>query len=48
MLKMLLVLISLNVMATVKKPEVFTEPIKLKDVQKKLVFPGIVRSQKNP
>ncbi len=46
MLKMLLVLISLNVMATVKKPEVFTEPIKLKDVQKKLVFPGIVRSQK--
>ncbi len=46
MLKMLLVLISLNVMATVKKPEVFTEPIKLKDVQKKLVFPGTVRSQK--
>jgi len=33
-------------MASVKKPEVFTEPIKTKDVQKKLVFPGTVRSQK--
>lgn len=36
----------MNLMASVKKPEVFTEPIKAKDVQKKLVFPGTVRSQK--
>lgn|GEM_PF-6845137 len=46
MLKLILIVCSVNLMASVKKPEVFTEPIKAKDVQKKLVFPGTVRSQK--
>lgn len=46
MLKIILIFCSIIAVASVKKPEVFTEKIKAKDVQKKLVFPGSVRSQK--
>lgn len=41
-----ILIFSLNVLATVKKPEVFTEQIKTQNIQKKLLFPGTVRSQK--
>ncbi len=46
MFKLVLVFCSIIAVASIKKPEVFTEKIKAKDVQKKLVFPGSVRSQK--
>lgn len=50
MIKIIFILFSLNAMAALdakpKKTEVFTEQLKSKDIQKKLVFPGTVRSQK--
>jgi multidrug efflux pump subunit AcrA (membrane-fusion protein) len=46
MFRILLIFFALNLMASVKKPEVFTEQLKSKDIQKKLVFPAVVRSQK--
>lgn len=50
MIKILFVFASLQSIAAldnvVKKTEVFTEQLKTKDIQKKLVFPGTVRSQK--
>lgn len=46
MFKLVLIFFSLVAVASVKKPEVFTEKLKVKDIQKKLVFPGSVRSQK--
>lgn len=48
--KIVLILFSLVATAAVdtkqKKTEVFTEILKVQDIQKKLVFPGTVRSQK--
>ncbi len=50
MIKLILILFSLQAMAAldlkVKKIEVFTEKIIKRDIQRKLVFPGTVRSQK--
>ncbi len=50
MIKLILILFSLQAMAALdlkaKKTEVFTEKIIKRDIQRKLVFPGTVRSQK--